>query len=935
MKMRVFLTRIIIALLCVISFQCNSKPEPHISLSGKWQVVLDTLNIGEKEKWADTKLIGTEISLPGTLDDAGIGEPNTMKPAINNYVMSNLARKHYYTGKAWYQKKIKIPSAWEGKKIDLKLERIIWESNVFIDGIKVGAANSLIGSHEYNLTEFLSPGEHVITICIDNSNKFPFINVAGTKYPDKRNQDMAHAYTNHTQIKWNGILGDILLSTSELNGPSNLQVYPNGVDNTISVVLNSNRDLANQEIDYEIVDLSGNSISNGLVVEPTFENDKINFQIDRPEQLESWDEFNPALYDFKLKVGGQNLSARFGFKNVSHSEGNLTLNGKRIFLRGNLECVIFPLTGHPPMQKEEWAILIEQAKRYGLNHLRFHSWCPPKAAFEAADEAGFYYQVELPHWSLEVGEDENTTAFLKQEADKILKDYGNHPSFLFMAMGNELQGDIGLLNEMTADLKKKDNRHLYATTAFSFQTPTGTRPEVEDEFFIAQWTEKGWIRGQGIFNDKAPHFNADYSENSEHIQIPLISHEIGQYSVYPDLSEIPKYTGVLEPLNFIAVKNDLERKKLLSLAQDFTQASGKLAAILYKEEIERALKTPSFDGFQLLQLQDFPGQGTALVGLLNAFWESKGIILPEEFSQFNSELVPLIRFEKAVYENGETFTAAIEVANFFKDLKNQVLDWNIADDQGNVLREGAFENVDLSVGNNLNLGSIYYPINIDEAKKLIVSVSLRDTKYKNSWSIWEYPKEVTIDSKEVVIVKTIADAAKSLKQGEKVLLNLDYKDLQGIEGRFVPVFWSPVHFPNQPATMGLLIDENHAAFNDFPTSSHTDWQWWDLCIQSKSINTDSLDVTPLVRVIDNFVTNRHLANVFEAKVGSGSLVFSAIDISSNLKERPVARQLRHSLLNYMESDSFNPSKRIELSDLKKLNLHENDKNFKSKDIYEN
>ena len=193
--------------------------------------------------------------------------------------------------------------------------------------------------------------------------------------------------------------------------------------------------------------------------------------------------------------------------------------------------------------------------------LRFHSWCPPKAAFEAADEAGFYFQVELPHWSLKVGEDENTTLFLRKEADKILKDYGNHPSFIFMALGNELQGDIGLLNRMVAELKKMDNRHLFATTSFSFQKPTGTRPEEEDEFFIAQWTDKGWIRGQGIFNDKPPHFNADYSANSDHIQIPLISHEIGQYSVYPDMREISKYTGVLEPLNFIAVKNALEKRE--------------------------------------------------------------------------------------------------------------------------------------------------------------------------------------------------------------------------------------------------------------------------------------------------------------------------------------------------------------------------------------
>ncbi len=300
------------------------------------------------------------------------------------------------------------------------------------------------------------------------------------------------------------------------------------------------------------------------------------------------------------------------------------------------------------MEKADWLKLMQQAKDYSLNHLRFHSWCPPKAAFEAADEVGIYCQVELPLWNLKVGRDAKTNEFLESEADKILKDYGNHPSFVLMSIGNELEGDVNFLNAFVKKLKTKDSRHLYTTTTFSFQKPLGARPEIEDEFFITQRTAKGWIRGQGVFNSQSPQFNTDYTANSEHINVPLITHEIGQYAVFPDMKEIPKYTGVLMPLNFIAVKEDLEKKGLIQLADKFTMASGKLAAILYKEEIERVLKTPSLDGFQLLQLQDFPGQGTALVGLLNAFWESKGIISAAAFKLFNSELVPLLRYEKAV-----------------------------------------------------------------------------------------------------------------------------------------------------------------------------------------------------------------------------------------------------------------------------------------------
>lgn len=876
-----------------------------IDLSGNWQVKLDSTDTGTAKNWAETNLEGTTIVLPGTLDDAGIGTPNTLEPALNNYVLSNLSRKHQYIGKAWYQKGVDIPATWKNKRIKLVLERVIWTSTVFVDGKKVASEESLVGSHEYDLTEVLFPGKHLLTIVIDNGNKYPFINVIGDKYPDPVNQDMAHAYTNHTQIKWNGIIGDILLEASDLNAPQHLKVRPDYANNALNIVFEQPQP-SKKGITLEILDAKGKTIISQEIKKPLMEGSYVNFSITTPAIVQVWDEFHPNIYTAKIKTGNGSLATEFGLRKLGNKDGVLTLNDQRIFLRGNLECVIFPLTGHPPMEEAEWAQLIAQAKNYGLNHLRFHSWCPPAAAFEAADKAGFYLQAELPHWSLRVGEDKPTTEFLKKEADKMIRDYGHHPSFIFMTMGNELQGDIQLLNDMVAELKKKDDGRLYATTSFSFQKPTGTRPEPEDDFFIAQWTDKGWIRGQGVFNDKAPAFDTDYSANSEHIKVPLISHEIGQYSVYPDLSEIPKYTGVLEPLNFIAVKQDLEKKGMLDLAPDFTQASGKLAAMLYKEEIERALKTPSFDGFQLLQLQDFPGQGTALVGLLNAFWESKGAISAAEFRKFNSPLVPLLRFEKAVYEDGESFSGTIEVANFLEDKKGQTLEWSITDEKGNTLAEGTIEDVDLSIGNNLDLGKIEFPIDIKKAQQWNVTVKLKGTEFQNDWPIWVYPKTEVSEPKDILVTTSFDEALTALEKGEKVLLNPDTLQLKGIKGRFVPVFWSPVHFPDQPGTMGLLVDTEHKALADFPTKTHTQWQWWDLCIQSKSVIIDSLPVKPIVRVVDNFVTNHQLATVFEAKVGKGKLLFSSMDVQTDLNDRPAARQLRKSLLDYMASEAFEP-----------------------------
>lgn len=892
----------------------QSKKE--ISLAGKWQVRLDSLNVGMTQNWPQKLFNGTAVTLPGTLDDAGLGTASTMKPALTNDVLSNLVRKHRYVGVAYYQREINIPTDWKNKQITLSLERVMWQSTVYLDGEEIGKAESLISSHQFTLPQSISTGKHLLTIAIDNGNKYPKINISSDKYPDPKNQDMAHAYTNHTQIKWNGVIGEITLKTSSGNAPKNLQIYPD-VDRD-KIKFSFEKGAASlKNFSYEITDKNNVVIDKQTINKLEAIGDQIITEISRSAKLKIWDEFNPDLYTLKVTTSSGSVQSKFGFNRIKNDNGILTLNNNRIFLRGNLECVIFPLTGHPPMKKSEWATLIKQAKDYGLNHLRFHSWCPPEAAFVAADEAGFYFQVELPHWNLEVGADAATNKYLYAEADRILTDYGNHPSMIMFSLGNELQGDAGFLNKMVADLRKKDDRHLYTTTTFSFQKPLGTRPEPEDDFFVTQWTDKGWVRGQGIFNDKAPNFNKDYTESSQHIGVPLITHEIGQYSVYPDLREIPKYTGVLMPLNFIAVKNDLEKKGLLAQANDFTQASGKLAALLYKEEIERALKTPSIDGFQLLQLQDFPGQGTALVGLLNAFWESKGIINATEFRKFNSEIVPLIRFEKAVYEAGENFKASIEIANFHQENAKQNIVWTIKNDAGKIIKTGSITNQKLILGNNPDLGVIELLITTKTAERMTVSVKLEGTNYENNWHFWAYPKAV-VQPTDVLITTSYKEATDALQQGKKVLFNPKIADIKGINGRFTPVFWSPVHFPDQPGTMGLLIDEKHPAFQNFPTQSHTDWQWWDLCTNSKSVIVDDIQVSQLVQTIDNFVTNHHLSSVFEAKVDNGQLIFSGMDITTNLENRPAARQLRNSLLNYMSGEKFNPKSVISNKELRVL-----------------
>ncbi len=883
-----------------------------LDLAGPWEVSL--AEPGPASIWEP-------IRLPGTLDDHQLGAPLALRPELSIPVLAHLQRRFSHIGPAWFRRSVEIPPHWSGKSITLELERVLWESRVFVDGREVSSADSLSTPHRHDLTSALTPGRHELVVRIDNREIHRGISLAIDRYQVPASFPAAHAYTNHTQTMWNGVLGSLRLHATDLVRVERMAVVPHlGPSPRLAIevmVANAGSQPVAATLALELR-RAGTAAEIASCRQPCEVPAgggavRIDWPLPRTVAIEPWDEFSPALYRIEAALVAAPAdpstvaTACFGFREIAARDGAFWLNGRRIFLRGNLECATFPLTGYPPTDKSSWRKLLGQAKEWGLNHLRFHSWCPPEAAFAAADELGLYLQIELPHWSLAVGKDPAAWRFLQKEADRIVAEYGNHPSFLLLSLGNELEGDFAQLDALVQRLRRSDPRRLHTATTFSFQAGHGKTPGPADEYLVTQYTPEGWIRGQGVFNEQPPAFDADYRASAGRIAVPLVSHEIGQYAVYPDLREIPHYTGNLVPLNFVAVRDDLARKGLLPWAPQFTAASGRFAALLYKEEIERALRTPQLDGFQLLQLQDFPGQGTALVGLLNAFWESKDILPPEEFREACSPVTPLARFPKAVYERGEEFRATLEVANFFRDLPAAEVVWSVRDAERREIGGGTAGPIAIPSGGSCRIGEIGLPISPEGgASRWRLEVAIRGTSYRNHWDIWVYPRGVAEVPGNVRLATTFDEAQRALAAGERVLFAPPIDTIPGIAGKFVPVFWSPVHFPEQPGTMGLLCDPAHPALRDFPTEFHSNWQWWDPVLRSRSVVLDGTAVTPIVRVIDNFMRNHSLANVFEARVGDGRLLFCAIDISSDLAHRPVARQLRASLLRYAASPAFAP-----------------------------
>lgn len=861
---------------------CNS-PKDKISIAGTWLVSLDSLQTFQS------------ITLPGTTDDAGLGVPNTLEPALTRPQVSRLTRKNSFLGEAFYKKEIHIPESMAGRPLEIKLERVLWESSVWIDGEKLdGDEESLTTAHIYRMEQGLDAGRHEIMIRVDNRKKY-----------DLSWRDLAHAYTNDTQIIWNGVLGEMSIRALAPVEIARVDVYPYSDTKQVEIVTVLTRhesDILSTGIAFQID--KGKTIVEEAAITGTYTIYRSIYQM--PEDAELWDEFNPAMHKLTVQVYNDKREVNFGIRDFYADGNKIYVNGRRVFLRGTLNCCIYPLTGTPPLTPEGWEKEMKVCKEWGLNHIRFHSWCPPEAAFEVADKMGIYLQVELPDWARTIG-NEDVDTFLANEYDRIIMNYGNHPSFCMLTCGNELDRGYDWLNGMLRYMKSSDYRHLYSNSTYSMGAGHKGYPEPEDQFMVASRTYLGQIRGQDYLGTESPDFTHDFSGTTADFDLPLISHEVGQYAVYPRVSEISKYTGVLDPLNLKGVRNALEEKGRLDKAEDYTMASGRLGAILYKEEVERALKTPRLSGFQLLGLQDFSGQETALVGLVDAFWDNKGLVSEEWFRQACSPVTPLARYKKPCWTSDEKFNATLEVANYWKeDIKGAKVTWKIEAD-GKVLAKGS-QKADLPTGTNTALKEAV-SVDLSKIKKatqLKFSVALKGTEWKNSWNVWVYPAEQP--EFDNMVTSDVVLALAALEEGKNVLLSPKPQYVKGMPGQFMPVFWSPVFFAHNAGTMGVYCNPQHPGLADFPTEMHSDWQWWNLTKNSKAVDVDAYPALgTIVEAVDNFVGNRRLSYIFEAKVGKGKLIFSTMDLlSDKVAGMPDVAQMLTSLREYMNSSKFNP-----------------------------
>lgn len=915
-----------------LSCQKNSS---ELYLAGEWKFALDPGNVGLKQEWQHKEL-EEAIRLPGSLQAQGKGEDVGLNTKWTGQIVDSswyhapeyakyrqpgnikvpfwLNPDKHYAGIAWYQKKVNVPSGWEKRPVVLELERTHWETTLFLDGEKVGEQNSLQTPHRYVWEEGLDAGEHTFTLRVDNRL---YVDVGMN----------AHSVSDHTQSNWNGIIGEIKLSAKPALYIESVQIYPDirKKQAQVKVRLKGKVEKGTVKLSLQVETLAGKTVGKPvqLVAGSVEDNDWIEATVDMGEEARLWSEHTPDVYKMKVSLqspeGTDEASYNFGLREFKANGTRFEINGQPVFLRGTLECCIFPLTGYPSMENSYWAKIYRTCKEYGLNHVRFHSWCPPEVAFHVADSLGIYLQVECGAWA-EVGSGKPQDEWLKKESDRILKEYGNHPSFCMMAYGNEPGGanQVRYLSGLVDYWKSKDPRRVYTSAA--------GWPYVENAGY---WNApdpriQGWGEGvNSIINREAPRTDYDFTGKIRR-NMPTVSHEIGQWCVYPNFKEIEKYKGVLKAKNLEIFQETLAEKGMADMGEKFLYASGRLQTLCYKADIEAALRTPGFAGFQLLDLHDFPGQGTALVGVLDPFWDDKGYVTGEEYSTFCNSTVPLARFPKMVWLNNETLEVPLEMAHFGeKAISEATIRWSITNADKQTLQEGTFIRK-LPLGNCIPIGNIRYGLSgIDTPSQLLVSVEVENMDIRNQWNIWVYPAvKKTVINQPYITTRLDKTAQDKLNEGASVLL-LTYGTVPPEKGGnilvgFSSIFWNTAWTRGQaPHTLGICCDAKHPALAAFPNEGVSDYQWWDLMSRCHAMVMDDYpaDFRPIVHIVDDWFSNRKLGMLYEARVGNGKLLVCSADLQDELSKRPAAAQFRQSLLEYMTSGQFNPSQELKAEDV--------------------
>jgi len=957
-----------------------------VSLNGTWRFQLDPHGQLSGERTAPEALEAS-IRVPGSWEEQGFGTVPEREP------IGTWKKKREYEGIAWYGRTVDMPAHWSGRRVRLILSGVHWRTALWLNGRPMGERESLVTDHVYDLGKVPEGGARwELLIRVDNRMALGL--------------EESHIHSGHTATNWGGITGGAVLVAHPPCHLDGVKIWPDAPSRRVELEVS----LAGMEPGTEgtwrveaAVEAPGADGGAGGVAEtgraiaeeaggtgtappgaPRLaggrdsgagpwtasaspdRSGRVSLALELGPDAALWSDRNPFLYRLKLALFRDGDPApvdetfrTFGLRSFRAEGRKLTLNGKPVFLRGYVDCCVFPLTGYPVWDEEAYRRQFRIAKSYGFNHVRLHGWTAPKPFWRAADAEGMLVQAELPNWSLHYRNrskpaDAEAHAFLVRELRAVLDALNEHPSFVMLSLGNELIGRDGheQLNELVRTARCLDPTRLYTDNTGFGDLPAHGR---EGDYFVPTLN---WHPPFHIDQAASPDATQDFGAVTRLEDRPLIAHEHGQFTMYVRPQEKSKYTGVLEPAWLDYIEENLRHKGWEHRLETFQAATGTMLVRNLKEAMEKARRTPDLAGIQLLDIRDFPGQGHATVGLLDVFWDDKGVVSPAQVRAFNGESVLLMRCPRRTFFAGETWTVELELSHYGDAVPDGArLSWEWTD-QDQVLDSGSLTAGPLAPGALYKLASPSFSSPGGKARKVRLRARLEENGQiicENEWDFWTFPKPVPHprsprvetnmeavraflpgaafrrkigiewlsyrmdpETKLIIADGLTKEMVQYLRDGGTVWLMPKRENVQDtVDIRHLPIFWNYLWFPGQRGTtMGLLIHD-HPCLGGFPHDGVSDWQWHALTEHAFAVSLDAMpNVQPIVEVIDNFARMKRLAVMFECRVGKGRLFVSSLRMTDTAVIRqPETMYLFHAVADYLLSGQFRPAAQISVAEL--------------------
>ena len=306
-----------------------------------------------------------------------------------------LLQPAYADSGAVYRQSVYVPQKWDKCRVVLFLERPLGATAVKVNGVEAGSDTLVNYPHQLDITEQIVAGQrNTIEVSVAGHDAHGVMGNIELRSQPRR------LYINKVRTHPHPFMGTVGIELA-LSGQSpdfgfyNVQtmIQREGVD-TAKIFVDE-REVRGSYMQYDALVMDDNRL---------------------------WDEFHPNIFRLALGVGSDYQEYTFGMREAGVVDGKLYLNRHPVYLRGCVMDDYFPLWGSMPMDEATWMHIMQRLSDYGLNHVRFRGYCPPDAAFKAADKVGMYLQPE---------------ATSVADMNRLTDTYGHHPSLVLVTLGQD------------------------------------------------------------------------------------------------------------------------------------------------------------------------------------------------------------------------------------------------------------------------------------------------------------------------------------------------------------------------------------------------------------------------------------------------------------------------------------------------------------------